>query len=346
MPSVSELRGAGLVPGAASGVYYASIERALASNAACVIAALDGARIPDLKRLRPHLHGLLVSEGAKLSHTLIFAKELSLPILLVPRLPALQDGSPVQFGDASVAPAPPQREVQTADGTLIRMLASVWSEGGVELALASELPIGLLRTETLSDEEEDAVYERAAAGSFASIRLADYGGDKAYLNCGGQPLLERWREQLQKLLPLPHDRIGILLPGITSPKEVREVANMAASLSCAPILPQIGVMLETPQAFLCLRELLSCCAFANVGLNALLRMRLPEPLLLHHLKAAVGEARRQGVPLALCGEPDVRLLPRVLATGIRRLCLPPSLIPVYAHQIRGLTLWRETLLVP
>lgn len=88
-----------------------------------LILLIDHLDISTLKELRPKLKGLVVTRAGLLSHTAIFARELSLPLLLVESAPALADGASVCFGEpGDTRPIPNQ--VTTADGLLIRFSAS------------------------------------------------------------------------------------------------------------------------------------------------------------------------------------------------------------------------------
>ena len=333
----TRINGIPLVPGAAKGRYCSSAETASSTRRKTLILLIDHLDISTLKELRPKLKGLLVTREGLLSHTTIFARELSIPLLLVESAPTLPERASICFGEpGDIGPIPTQ--VTTADGLLIRFSASVWSMDGLRQAILADLPIGLLRTEALTPSRSASAYSLAMKATDTIIRLYDFEADKADL-LHGDP--ERLRAaQLSQLSALPTQTLGILLPGVTHPGQMRALREQMCSLLRGGLPPRFGAMLETREAFLLLPEVLSFCDFAHIGLNALLRADIPQPTLFDMLAAAVREATRQGVPLTLCGEPPAELLPRLVATGIRRFCQAPSSLPDTASALSELRLWQ------
>lgn len=333
----TRINGISLVPGAAKGLYCSGADTASSTRRKTLILLIDHLDISTLKELRPKLKGLVVTRAGLLSHTAIFARELSLPLLLVESAPALADGASVCFGEpGDTRPIPNQ--VTTADGLLIRFSASVWSLDGLRQAILADLPIGLLRTEALTPCRSGAAYALAMKASDTVIRLYDFDADKSDLLHGDEAGLRA--SQLAQLAALPTQTLGILLPGVTRPEQMRTLREQFCSLLRGGLPPRFGAMLETREAFLLLPEVLSFCDFAHIGLNTLLRADIPLPTLLDMISAAVREATRQGVALTLCGEPPADLLPRLVATGIRRLCQAPSSLPDTASALSELRLWQ------
>ena len=333
----TQISGTPLVPGAAKGRYCSCAETASSTRRRTLILLIDDLDISALKELRPKLKGMLVTKRGLLSHTAIFARELSIPLLLIDAPPALPDGALVCFGEPGEArPLPSQ--ITTADGLLIRFSASVWSMGGLQQALAAGLPIGLLRTEALTPHRSNAVYTAAMKASDTIIRLYDFEGDKAGLLRGDEAALRA--AQLASLVALPTQTLGILLPNVSHPNQLHTLRDQLCSMLRGSLPPRLGAMLETREAFLHLPEILSYCDFAHIGLNALLRSELPLRTLLDMVATAVREASRQGVPLTLCGEPPLDLLPQLVATGIRRFCLAPSSLPEVSSALADLRLWQ------
>lgn len=166
----TRINGISLVPGAAKGHYCSGADTASSTRRKTLILLIDHLDISTLKELRPKLKGLVVTRAGLLSHTAIFARELSLPLLLVESAPALADGASVCFGEpGDTRPIPNQ--VTTADGLLIRFSASVWSLDGLRQAILADLPIGLLRTEALTPCRSGAAYALAMKASDTVIRL-------------------------------------------------------------------------------------------------------------------------------------------------------------------------------
>ena len=309
----TQISGTPLVPGAAKGRYCSCAETASSTRRRTLILLIDDLDISALKELRPKLKGMLVTKRGLLSHTAIFARELSIPLLLIDAPPALPDGALVCFGEPGEArPLPSQ--ITTADGLLIRFSASVWSMGGLQQALAAGLPIGLLRTEALTPHRSNAVYTAAMKASDTIIRLYDFEGDKAGLLRGDEAALRA--AQLASLVALPTQTLGILLPNVSHPNQLHTLRDQLCSMLRGSLPPRLGAMLETREAFLLLPEILSYCDFAHIGLNALLRSELPLRTLLDMVQP-------------LYARPAGRASPSRCAASRRSTCCPSLWPPAF-----------------
>ena len=335
--TTTRLEGVPLVPGAACGLYCGSRVPLPEAPDCRLILCLDGMEIPTLRALLPRLSGLLVTKKGLLTHTAIYARELSLPLLLVDGPPNSPWGSMVSFGNPC-DPSPLPRQAYTADGILIRFSASVWGLSGLRRALQAGLPIGLLRTEGLFPGERAAC--RAAvlqASERTTVRLYDFEGDKAVLARGDPELLREL--QLQTLSAFPCPLLAVLVPNVRSGRELRRIREQLSRLSGGRV-PLLGAMLETREALLNLSELLAQSDFVSIGLNALLRMGLSDDALIAAVKPVLSETLRRGIPVNLCGEPPLRLLGPLVYAGIRSFCCAPSALPQLAQSLSALSLWR------
>lgn len=189
----------------------------------------------------------------------------------------------------------------TLDGLTIPVMANIGSRWDSELALENGADgVGLYRTEViflsrkmLPTEEE--VFEDASStlaplkGKPITIRLLDVGGDKnlPYLKLPGEanPFLGRrgvrllldypdlLQLQLRVILRLSHEHdLQILVPMVTvaeDMKQLRDALASAAAVIGVEEIPQLGAMVETPAAALCVTEVAQFADFLNIGSNDL-----------------------------------------------------------------------------
>ena len=113
----------------------------------------------------------------------------------------------------------------------------------------------------------------------------------------------------------------------------------------------LGAMIEVPAAAIALFSFLDVVDFLSIGTNDLVQYLLAtdrnndtvadwyaplHPALLHLLHGLVTQCGRAGVPLAVCGEiaGDPRLVPLLLALGLREFSLHPSHLLAVRKAIR------------
>lgn len=278
----------------------------------------------------------------------------------------------------------------TRDGVAIRLDANLELPRDVAAAVgAGATGIGLLRTEfmfmnaqQLPSEEQQYQQLREVvvgmAGRPVTIRTLDLGGDKLApglrdeighdVSEGGNPALgvrgirlalahRRLLEtQLAAILRASaHGEVRVLLPMITSVREVRAVREIMASVARrlkrrkVPIglpLPRIGVMIEVPGAALAADALATEAAFFSIGTNDLTMYTLAidrgdervaalytplHPAVLRLIQFTVEAALRARLPVAVCGEiaGDPRFTALLLGLGVRELSMAaPSLLRV------------------
>ena len=271
-------------------------------------------------------------------------------------------------------------EPRTRDGRRIEVAANIGSASEVEVALASgAMGVGLFRTEfmfmrgaSLPTEQEQYRTYAKVLGAFSPhpvlIRTLDIGGDKklpgieteAEANpflgwrgirmCLDQPAL--FDPQLRALLRAAvHGRLRIMFPMISDVSEV--IAAKARLDACRSALQsegeetgpiEVGIMIETPAAALCARELAEHVDFFSIGTNDLTQYtmaadrtnarlarlnRVDHPAVLRMIELACEGARAAGIWVGVCGEAagDACFIPRLLSWGVTELSMSPSLIP-------------------
>lgn len=216
----------------------------------------------------------------------------------------------------------------------------------------------------------------ATGGQPVVVRTFDLGGEKYFQSvlAHGEPnpvlgvrglrfCLRRpdlFRPQLRGLLrAAAHGEIRILLPFVTRADEIREVRRMLAgeaeALARGGIAVrrdvEVGAMVETPAAALSIERIAREADFLSLGTNDLIQYALavdrgnPEvaslydplhPAVLRLIAAAVRDAGRAEIPIAICGEmaADPALVGWVLGLGLTELSVPPRAIAAVREAIR------------
>lgn len=281
---------------------------------------------------------------------------------------------------------------ETRDGTKIELLGNI--EFPYEIAACLEkgaTGIGLFRTEFLFLQDgpmpdEDAQYEVykaavvAVGGRPLVIRTMDLGGDK--LHAGGaweaekNPFLglrsiryslqnlSMFRAQLRAIVRASSlGDIRVMFPLISRIMELRQakfVLNLVmeeleeSGYEFRSSIP-VGVMIETPAAAICARELAQECAFMSIGTNDLIQYTLAvdrgnervaqlytpaDPSIIRLIRGVVRDAARGGASVSLCGEmagdPIFTIL--LVGLGLRTLSMSASHVPVIKKIIRSITM--------
>lgn len=271
-------------------------------------------------------------------------------------------------------------EARTRDGRRIEVSANLGSASEAEDALDwGAEGVGLFRTEflfmerpELPSEEEQYESYGAVARAFGAwpviIRTLDVGGDKD-LPGVDQPAEENpflgWRgirmsldtpalfkPQLRAILRAGAvGNLKVMFPMIADVEELRTAKAMLAE--CQRELEsegmdvgqvEVGIMVETPSAALCARELAAEVSFFSIGTNDLVQYTLAadrgnerlrrlqdadHPAVLELIRITCEAAREEGIWVGVCGEAaaDTALIPRLLELGVTELSMSAPSIP-------------------
>lgn len=263
---------------------------------------------------------------------------------------------------------------QTLDGRRIAVLANV--AGAAELKLALEAGaegIGLLRTELAflqapawptQDEHRRALEPvlQRLDGRPATVRVLDFGGDKIPpfldgIEERGIGLLLRagdaFDAQLRAILEAGRGAdVRVLLPLVDSTADLEAAANAlrAAAQAVSVPVPTLGPMIETPRAADAADALAHLAGFLSVGTNDLAASTLGvdrfasagsmahHPRVLAAIAQAVAAARREGIPMEVCGEAasDPVALPLLVGLGVDEVSVGASRVGAVRAWVREL----------
>jgi phosphotransferase system enzyme I (PtsI) len=215
-----------------------------------------------------------------------------------------------------------------------------------------------------------------AQGRPVTIRTLDAGGDKPipgltaeretnpFLGVRGVRLSlarpEVFRVQLRALARAGvHGTIKVMLPMVTVPDEVARARAIMdeemAALERAGVpsrRPALGMMVEVPAAAISAERF--DAAFYSIGSNDLTQYTMAaardiggvadlndtgDPAVLALIRMTVEAGRRRDVEVSLCGDAaaDLRLLPALVATGLRSLSVAPIVVSRVKAAIAQLT---------
>ncbi len=271
-----------------------------------------------------------------------------------------------------------------ADGNRIEVFANLGAVEEAALAIAGGAEgCGLLRTEFLflerqaaPDEGEQLAAYQAIADTLAGrpliIRTLDVGGDKPapYLALPAEenPALglrgvrvslaqpDLLRTQLRAILRVkPAARI--MAPMVASLDELRALRRMVVEIAgeLGVVVPQVGVMVETPAAAVTADLIAAEADFLSVGSNDLAQYVLAmdrgnpafaarvdglHPAVLRLIGQAAKGGAGAGRVVAVCGglASDLAAAPILIGLGVTELSAAPAVIPELKVVIRGLTL--------
>jgi multiphosphoryl transfer protein len=261
---------------------------------------------------------------------------------------------------------------QTKDGRRLRILANAASVPEVIEALEQGAEgVGLLRTELLFLEAQAwPSFARQASflshmlapltGRIATVRLLDFGGDKTppflreATGRGIELLLESpdaLRTQLAAIVDAgPKVNLRILIPMVTNPQQVRAVHEMLGSVLDGRPAPQVGSMIETPQAAQRAGEIAQVSDFLSLGTNDLTQLVLgldrehsksapvTDVRVLRLIDTTVQAGRAAGIPVDVCGEAasDAIAMPILVGLGVDELSVAAARVGEVRSWVRGL----------
>ncbi|HEY2599879.1 MAG TPA: putative PEP-binding protein [Candidatus Dormibacteraeota bacterium] len=261
----------------------------------------------------------------------------------------------------------------TLDGRRVRILANASSTAEVLEALAQGAEgVGLVRTELLfldasawpSRAQQVAFLEPVLAnltGLTATVRLLDYGGDKTPPFLSGTrdrgiELMLRapdaLRDQLSAIVEAgSKTKLRILVPMITTAAQMLEVRSTLTEVLNGRPAPQLGAMIETPEAAHRASEIARVADFLSIGTNDLTQMTLGmdreqsrsapvtdvRVLSLIDLTARAG--REAGIPVDVCGEAasDARTMPIMVGFGVDELSVAAARVGEVRERLRSST---------
>ena len=261
---------------------------------------------------------------------------------------------------------------ETKDGHRLVVLANAASVAEViEGSEQGAEGVGLLRTE-LGFLDASAWPSRAQQLAFlkpilnrlegrtATVRLLDFGGDKTppFLHGdegrGIELLLkapEALRAQLEAIVEAGSStRLRVLIPMVTSPDQVRAVHEMLGSVLDGRPAPQVGSMIETPEAAMRADEIADASDFLSIGTNDLTQLVLvldreksksapvTDIRVLRLIEAATHAARAAGIPVDVCGEAasDAEAMPILVGLGVDELSVAAARVGEVRQAIRSL----------
>jgi phosphoenolpyruvate-protein kinase (PTS system EI component) len=261
---------------------------------------------------------------------------------------------------------------ETKDGHRVRVLANAASVAEVLEALEQGAEgVGLLRTElTFLDAKEwpsSAQQVRVLknilaplAGRIATVRLFDFGGDKTppFLSGAterGIELLLRASGALNAQLAAVLEcgsatRLRILIPMVTGLEQIRAVRSALASVLNGRPSPEIGAMIETPEAGRNAGEIASEVDFLSLGTNDLTQLTLgldrehsasapvTHPAVLGLINLTMRAARAAHIPVDVCGEAasDPAVMPVMVGLGADELSVAAARVGEVRELVRGM----------
>ena len=261
---------------------------------------------------------------------------------------------------------------QTKDGRLVRVLANAASVAEVIESIEQGAEgVGLLRTELLYLDAQDWPAQRQQAsflglilaplsGRIATVRLLDFGGDKTppflrgVTGRGIELLLERPDVLCAQLAATvaagARTKLRILIPMVTNPDQVRAVREMLAGILDGRTAPQVGAMIETPEAARRADEIAKVCDFLSIGTNDLTQLVLgldrersksapvTDLRVLRLIDATTRAARAAAIPVDVCGEAasDAEAMPILVGLGVDELSVAAARVGEVRKWVRRL----------
>ncbi|MDQ6879668.1 MAG: PEP-utilizing enzyme [Candidatus Dormibacteraeota bacterium] len=260
----------------------------------------------------------------------------------------------------------------TRDGHRVVVLANAASVAEVLEALAQGAEgVGLLRTELLfldapawpTEAQQIRFLKPILAelhGLTATVRLLDFGGDKTppflqdVQRRGIELLLQApqaLRSQLSAIVVAGGEtRLRILVPMITTPEQVRAVRSALGAVLDGRPSPELGAMIETPEAALRSSEIAREVDFLSIGTNDLTQMVLgldreqsksapvTDVRVLRAIDATMRAGRSAAIPVDVCGEAasDKTAMPILVGLGANELSVAAARVGEVRANVRAL----------
>jgi phosphoenolpyruvate-protein phosphotransferase len=265
------------------------------------------------------------------------------------------------------------KPAETKDGHRITVLANAASVAeAIEAMEQGAEGIGLLRTELTFLDAPDwpplakqvmflkTILARLEGG-VATVRLLDFGGDKTppFLrgtDARGIELLlqapEALSNQLAAIVEAGRNvKLRILVPMVSSVEQIRSVRSALDAVLDGRPSPQLGAMIETPEAAHRAAEIAEVVDFLSIGTNDLTQMVLgldreqsksapvTDTRVLRLIEATIRSARKAGIPVDVCGEAasDETAMPIMVGFGVDELSVAAARVGEVRQRIRELT---------
>ena len=258
----------------------------------------------------------------------------------------------------------------TRDGRRITVLANAASVAEViEATEQGAEGVGLLRTELgFLDAHAWPSFEKQVAfltpllarleGQVATVRLLDFGGDKTppFLHGatgrGIELLLEspaQLRNQLAAILVASgKTRLRILIPMVTTPDQVVAVREALRTILDGRAAPQVGSMIETPEAAHRADEISRVSDFLSLGTNDLTQLVLgldreqsktapvTDIRVLRLIDTTMRAGHAAGIPVDVCGEAasDAAAMSIMIGLGADELSVAAARVGEVRQRIR------------
>jgi phosphoenolpyruvate-protein kinase (PTS system EI component) len=254
----------------------------------------------------------------------------------------------------------------TRDGRKVRLLCNASTPVEVSAGLAAGAEgVGLLRTELAfletgdwpTDSEHAEVLRPALAllaGRTATVRTLDFGADKtppflAGITQRGLELSlsypDEFEAQLRGILETGAATVlRILVPLVRDAQQLRQArAQLDKALNAVAWsgpLPELGAMIETPEAASRAEEIAAEADFLSIGTNDLVQYTLgldrelplatvqaaADPEVLGHIAAVVDAAHAHDLTVEVCGEAagEAPLVVLLVGLGVDELSVAPA----------------------
>ncbi len=261
---------------------------------------------------------------------------------------------------------------ETTDGRRVAVLVNAATPAEVATGLrAGAEGCGLLRTELAfldapawpTQADHLRTLEPVLAGlegRTATVRVLDFGGDKtppflaASAERGIALLLENrgaLTDQLAAVLEAGrHTRLRILLPLVRDATDVRAVREMLHEAATDAAPPELGAMIEDPDAVARAGEIAEAADFLSIGTNDLTHAwagtdrfasntaTTHHPAVLALIARVTDAGARAGIPVEVCGEAasDPLVTPLLLGLGVDELSVGAARVGEVRAWIRAL----------
>jgi len=272
----------------------------------------------------------------------------------------------------AVAVARRSMPAETTDGRRIRILANASTAAELSEATAQGAEgVGLLRSELLFlDAPGWPTFRDQVAslrpvlgqlsGRIATVRLFDFGADKT------PPFLLGVRQRgIDVLLSAPDQlrvqlaaiveagagtNLRILVPMVMSPEQLHAVDDLLSAVLDGRPRPQLGAMIETPEAARCAMDIAKAADFFSIGTNDLTQLALgldreqsksapvADVRVMRLIAAAVEAAHKAQILVDVCGEAasDASAMHVLVGLGVDELSVAAARVGQVRQWVREL----------